>query len=152
MSILPARDVVPDGAGPPAGGVVPPTTPGNANKIQLGITSFGNPVRAGARATYQIIIQNGPTDDEQVRLRVLFPAELTPDPTTISTNAGVRANLVGNELRFEPIAQIRSGERLEFQISVTVNQPGVRNITAELVSRNSPTPIRTIEKVDIIGR
>ncbi len=152
MLILPRReaDVVPQGAIPPTGGPTPSAPPA-ANSLQVGITAYGNPVRVGARATYQVILQNGPVDDQQVQLRVLFPAELAPDMTSIRTNAGVEPNLVGNELRFQPIATFRKGERLEFQITVTVKQPGVRNITAEVISRNAPTPIRTVESVDIIG-
>ncbi|MCA9230715.1 MAG: hypothetical protein KDA57_08685 [Planctomycetales bacterium] len=151
MSILPAADVVPPGAQPQP--VTPSVTPpGASNVLRLGITSFADPVRAGASATYQIIVQNGPTADEQVQLRVLFPAELTPNVNEISTNANVQATLVGNELRFEPVAQLRSGERLEFQITVAVNQPGVRNIIAQLASRNVPNPIQEVKSVNIIGR
>ncbi len=151
VSILPARDVVPGDAGSPAH-AGSPTPPSGASNLRLGITSFANPVRAGTRATYQIIIQNGPDADEQVQLRVLFPAEMTPDVSAIRNDAKVRANLIGNELRFDPITQIRPNERLEFVIPVNVNQPGVRNLVAELVSRNVPAPIREIKSVDIIGR
>ena len=52
----------------------------------------------------------------------------------------------------EPITELRIDDRIVFQFTVKVNQTGVRNIAAQLVSKNSPTPIRVIEKVDIIGR
>ena len=120
--------------------------------MRLEITSFADPVRAGSRATYQIIIQNGPASDEQVQLRVLFPAELTPDVRATQNNANVRANLVGNELQFDPIAQIRANERLQFLIPVNVTQQGVRNIVATLSSRNSPTPIQEVKRVEILAR
>jgi len=89
--ILPSRDVVPGGAGPPPGGgasVVPP----GPESLQLGISSYSNPVRVGQRATYEIVIQNGPRDDQQVQLRVLFPAELRAMPAfrpiSPATNCG----------------------------------------------------------------
>jgi len=119
--------------------------------LRLAITSFANPVRAGARATYQILIENtAAVPDEQVQLRVLFPPELTPDVSAVRADVG--ANLVGNELRFSPIAMIRANERLDFLIPVNVNQPGVARIVAKLSSRHMPQPIQKVEEVEILGR
>ena len=65
---------------------------------------------------------------------------MTPNVQGIQNSAQVRATLYGNELRFEPIAQVRAGERLDFMIPVNMLQSGVRNVTAEVISRNSPNP------------
>ncbi len=121
--------------------------------LRLAIVSFADPVRAGQRSSYQILIENsGQTPEEQVQLRVLFPPELVPDVTAIRNDANVRANFVGNELRFDPIATLRANERLEFLIPVNVNQPGVVNLVAELISRAVPQPIQKTKRVEILGR
>lgn len=134
-------------------GVTPELGPTTDNTLRLAIVSFSDPVRAGARTSYQILIENrAQRPEEQVQLRVFFPPELTPDVTSVTNSANVHATLVGNELRFEPIAQIRQNERLEFLIPVTINQPGVVNIAAQLTSRAVTTPVQQTEQVEILGR
>jgi hypothetical protein len=121
--------------------------------LRLQIVSFSDPVRAGTRATYQILVANrAAAPEEQVQLRVVFPPELTPDVAAMRNDANVRGTLVGNELRFDPIAQIRADERLEFLIPVNVNQPGVVNIVAQLVSRAVTQPVEQTKRVEILGR
>jgi len=121
--------------------------------LRLAIVSFSDPVRAGTRATYQILIENtAQTPEQQVQLRVFFPPELAPDVAAITNRANVRSTLDRNELQFEPIAQLRANERLEFLIPVSVNQPGVVNIVARLSSRAVTTPVEKTKRVEILGR
>lgn len=145
MEILPRRD------GAAAGGA--DVVPAQLGTLRLEIVSFSDPVRAGSRATYQILIANrARAPEEQVQLRVLFPPELIPDVTAIRNDANVRATVVGNELRFEPIAQVRADERLEFLVPVNVNQPGVVNVVAQLTSRAVQQPVEYTKRVEILGR
>jgi uncharacterized repeat protein (TIGR01451 family) len=145
VEVLPRRD----GAGAGAADV----GPAQAGTLRLEIVSFSDPVRAGTRATYQILVANrAAAPEEQVQLRVVFPPELTPDLAAMRNDANVRGTLVGNELRFDPIAQIRADERLEFLIPVNVNQPGVVNIVAQLVSRAVTQPVEQTKRVEILGR
>jgi uncharacterized repeat protein (TIGR01451 family) len=121
--------------------------------LRLAIVSFSDPVRAGTRATYQFLIENkAQTPEQQVQLRVFFPPELTPDVLAMTNSANVRGTLVGNELRFDPIAQVRANERLEFLIPVSINKPGVVNITAQLASQAVSTPVEKTIEVEILGR
>jgi hypothetical protein len=146
VEVLPQRD---GGAGG-AGNVAPAAGDGT---LRLQIVSFADPVRAGTRATYQILVANrAGAPEEQVQLRVLFPPELTPDIAAMRNDANVRGAMVGNELRFDPIAQVRPDERLEFVIPVNVNQPGVVNIVAQLVSRAVTQPVEQTKQVEILGR
>lgn len=146
VEILPRRDAT-------GGGAADAGAAAGEGTLRLQIVSFANPVRAGTSATYQILLANrAQTTEEQVELRVLFPAELRPDVTAIRNSASVRATLVGNELRFEPIAQVRPDEVLEFVIPVNVNQAGVGNIAAQVVSRAVRQPVEKTLGVEILGR
>lgn len=147
---------------PPKGGnvqpnVVPPAdggnNPANTGGLAMEIISFANPVRAGTQTSFQIAIRNNvATSDQQVRLRVLFPAELTPNVAAIQNDANVRAQFSNGELLFEPIAEVRPNERFTFLIPCTVLQPGVRNITAQLVSQNMPLAIQEVKEIQILSR
>ncbi len=161
--IRPGQDVAPPATPAPGGGVFPGVNPpapsgGAANPnttgaLQMELLAFANPVQAGTRTTYQIVIRNsGTTPDQQVRLRVLFPAELTPDVAAIRNDANVRARFDKGELLFEPIKEMRTNERLEFVIPCNVNQPGVRNVTAELFSQNMPQGLQQSKSIEILGR
>lgn len=153
-------DVTPPVTPAPGGnvlpGVVPPT--GGAGGTTSGgllmeILSFANPVLAGTQTSFQIVIRNNTnTPDQQVQLRVLFPAELTPDVTAIRNEASVRAQFSNGELLFEPINTLRPGERIGFVIPCNVLQAGSRTVTAELISRNMPQSIQQTKEIEIIGR
>ncbi|MGI9427579.1 MAG: hypothetical protein ACR2NM_02895 [Bythopirellula sp.] len=154
-------DVVPPVA-PPAGGdvvpnVVPPANgavgPNATGPLQLELIPLANPVRAGTRLTFRLAIRNAATTaDQQVRLRVLFPPELEPDVAAIRNDANIQAQFNNGELLFEPISEMRANERLEFVIPCNVNQQGVRNVTAELISRNLPQGVQQTKEIQILGR
>ena len=55
------------------------------------------------------------------------------------------AQFQNGELLFAPVETLRPGERLTFVIPCNANQQGVRRVTAELISRNMPQPIRQIK-------
>lgn len=144
VEILPS----PGGAasGQPA---IPPVD--NGTSLRMSIMAYDNPVRAGTKATYLIVVRNATAVvDEQVALSVLFPPELAPDVSAVQ--ADVRVQLVGNELRFEPVATLRADEKLSFTIPAYANQPGVVQIVANLASRNMPQVLQVAEKVEILGR
>ncbi|NOY41698.1 MAG: hypothetical protein GXP26_07680 [Planctomycetes bacterium] len=148
----PSRDVLP--AGPPSANVVPPgTAPGGGTLAVEIIPLSASELRVSQLARYQIVIANrASTPDEQVRLVVTFPPELRPDVSAVSNSAKVGAQMVGNQLQFQPVAQLQPGEKIDFVIPVSVNQQGTRNITAEVTSRSVTTPIRDVEQVTIYGR
>lgn len=132
MEILPARSA----AAPPAG----PAAAGAAGTLSVQTSFFGT-ARAGARTTFQVTLANrAATPDEQVQLRILFPPELTPDVSSTQMPPGVQAEIVGNELRFTPIASLRAGDPAAFMIPMNANQPGRVEVTAQAVSRNVPLP------------
>ena len=162
--IRPSRDVVPGVEPAPGGDVLPdvtppadvgvaPANPAAADGLNMEILLFANPVRAGTQTTFQIVIgNNAATSDQQVQLRVIFPRELTPDVAAIQTDASVPAQFNNGELLFAPVAELRAGERVTFAIPCSVNQQGIRDLTAVLTSRTLPQGIRQTQKVEIIGR
>jgi hypothetical protein len=137
---------------PGAGGatdVVPPAG-GAAGGLRLSIWPYNPKPIAGARATYQFFVENGSsTPDEQVQLSVNFPPELVPDMATVQ--ADVAAQLVGNELVFNPVAMIRANERLSFTVTTSVRRAGIVNVTARAVSGNFPTGVQKTEQVEVVG-
>jgi uncharacterized repeat protein (TIGR01451 family) len=137
---------------PGAGGaadVIPPAD-GGSGRLRLSIWPYNPKPIAGSRATYQFFIENGASSpDEQVQLSVSFPPELVPDMATVQ--ADVAAQLVGNELQFNPVAMIRANERLSFTVTTSVRRAGIVNVTAKAVSAKFPTGVQKTEQVEIVG-
>jgi hypothetical protein len=92
---------------------------------------------------------NAATPDENLQLRVIFPPELGPDMSTVQADVG--AQLVGNELRFNPVAQIRPNERLSFTVTTSVIRAGIVNVTAQVISTKFPQGVQKTEQVEIVG-
>jgi uncharacterized repeat protein (TIGR01451 family) len=138
--------------GPGVGGptdVVPPAG-GGVGGLRLSISPYNPKPIVGSRATYQFYVENGcNTPDEQVQLRVSFPPELVPDMATV--RADVTAQLVGNELQFNPVAVIRANERLSFTVTTSVLRAGIVNVTANVVSAKFPAGVQKVEQVEIVG-
>ena len=120
-------------------------------ELRMDIKSYANPLREGIRTKYAIVVKNSASvSDEQVVLRVQFPQELTPDATSIKSI--VPAHVSGNVMQFDPVASLRSGESISFEIPVTVNRAGRGHIRAVLSSNNTPHGIRAVAPIEVIGR
>jgi uncharacterized repeat protein (TIGR01451 family) len=147
LEILPPRT-----AAAPSGPELGTAAGAAANTLSVQTMFFNRPARAGARATCQITVANlSETPDEQVQLRVIFPPELTPDSQAVQPPPNVRPEVVGNELRFTPIAMLRQGEKAAFLIPMNATQPGVVEVVAQAISRNAPLPgVSKTETLEII--
>ncbi|MCG8449517.1 MAG: hypothetical protein MI725_08060, partial [Pirellulales bacterium] len=85
IHILPSRDVVPAPDVVPQPGGVFPTNPVAPGGLALDLRSLSAiPARVGTPAKYEIVVvNNSATSDNQLRLRVLFPAGIVPDPASL---------------------------------------------------------------------
>ncbi|MEM9353260.1 MAG: hypothetical protein AAGA92_09620 [Planctomycetota bacterium] len=135
------------GAGPgqnPAGGGQP--------TLRVSIDSFRTTMRQGSRATVDIQLTNrAAVSDRNVQLRVIFSPELVPDGNSISADVG--STVVGNEVRFNPVNEIRANEMpLRFVIPIDALSTGYGRITAEAVSANVPQGVSTAVNIEVINR
>ena len=89
----------------------------------------------------------GQQTERQVATRVLLPAELTPDPTQIQPQSEVQ--VIGNEIRFTPIAEFAPGQQKQYVIPVTAARPGRVKVTAQIaVGQVTSAPVES-EPIDI---
>ena len=146
-------DVVPGGTGTLETDVVPGAAAGTSLAVGISVLADPGQIRAGTRTDFQIVVANrAATPDEQVTLVVTFPPDLVPDVSGITNNASVSARQVGNEVHFQPVARIEGMGRLDFRIPVSSTQPGVKDISAMITSRNVIIPITDRKSVTILSR
>ncbi len=137
----------PGDAGP--ADVVPPAGAA-ATGLRLSISPYNKKPLSGSRATYQFFVENNtPNTEKQVQLSVSFPPEIVPDMATLQ--ADVAGQLVGNELRFNPIAELRANERRSYTVTTSVLRAGIVDVVATVTSQTNPQGVQKTEQVEIVG-
>ncbi len=126
-------------------------TGGGQSTLRLSITPYLLEMRQNSRTTVDVQLANrGAMSDRNVQLRVIFTPELVPDANLI--RADVASSVVGNEVRFNPVSELRPNEPLRFSIPIDAFSTGVGTITAEAVSANVPQPISESVQIEVINR
>jgi uncharacterized repeat protein (TIGR01451 family) len=126
------------------------TAPGGAAAGGLSMLAGDllDPVRLGKGLTYEILVSNdGQTTDTQVTVVATVPNGMTPD--RIGTSGPGESTITGQTVRFDPVADIRPGEKLSYRVRVLARQPGTLTFRAELTSRNQPQPLIVEETTQV---
>jgi hypothetical protein len=130
LEILPQLD-----GGARAPGAVAPSTSG----LKLTIGETKNPARVREKQVVYVNIENsGQQTETKVAVRVILPPELTPDPTQIQPQND--ATILGQEIRFTTIAELRPGEKRQYVVPVTPNRAGQIQIRAQVAAASLRTP------------
>ncbi len=121
--------------------------------LELSVTDLRDPVETGKELTYEILVRNaGSTSDTNVAVVVTVPDQMTPLPVGTSGASGPgRFNIQGKQILFEPIAEVRAGERLRYQVRVRADRVGEIRLRVEVRSTRAPTPLVEEEATRIIG-
>lgn len=125
-------------------GSQPGTTPGTATPpapsgLQLSIAVGRNPARVGEKQIITITVaNNGQQNESEVAMRLILPAQLTVDTTQIQPQT--EAQVFGQEIRFNPVADFPAGNQKQYIIPVTPNSIGQAQITAQLAAKSLGQP------------
>jgi uncharacterized repeat protein (TIGR01451 family) len=131
--------------------IVPAATGGPVNPaatIALTVTDRGDPVRVGDQFSYVLSVQNaGDRPDADIALVVSLPDGITFRGAT----GPAEYRLVGRELQFSPIRELRTIDSLTFVIQVQADRPGTARLAAKATSRATPQGVVTEETTLITG-
>jgi uncharacterized repeat protein (TIGR01451 family) len=127
--------------------VRPPGAPGTAApNLRITITENTNPARTGQKVTLFVNVTNaGQQVAQNVALSLLLPQGMTPDATQIQP-AG-QATLLGQEIRFQPIAELEPQGEARYVIPATVGQPGDVQVRAAVTATGLTEFIRADSNV-----
>ncbi len=119
-----------------------------ASKLSVAVADQADPIRAGGDTTYQIVVTNsGVGPARQVALAVTVSPEMTI--TKVQTSP-VRGTMFPRSVRFTPIAEVRAGESITFELRVRGDRAGTGNLHAEVTSDRDKTPIAADESTQIL--
>ncbi len=131
---------------PPAASVAPTITPGN---LSLAVADDIDPARVGSEIIYQIVLTNKSQESDR---QVLVTAQLPPGVTLrgIKVSGTAKATITQRTFRFPPIAELRAGETVTYDVRVRVDQPGSVQFTTDVTSLRQPTPVTAETTTEIL--
>jgi hypothetical protein len=138
VEILPAL-----GSGTPSTGATPGTNGAAALAVTTGlkltISENKNPARLREKQTIYITVENsGQQTETKVNVRAILPPEMTIDAAQIQPQN--EATVLGQEVRFATISELRPGDQRRYVIPVTPNRAGQVQVRAQMASSNLTTP------------
>lgn len=126
---------------------------GEPDGSQLFVEMFtlGAQFPVDGNVTYEVRITNrGNQPDRNVVLTVRVPQGLSP--LEVTEGAPARHTIDGQEIRFEPIQEIRKGEAIEpFRIVVRALQPGRHMVVASVTSEREITPVISQQETNVFA-
>lgn len=123
---------------------------GRSNTLSIDMVDTRDPVAVGNEATYEVrVTNNSSVPDRQVVVTITLPNEMTP---ANGSNGPSQFALTGRTYQFAPIAEMRAGETLTFQIRGIARQVGTAVGRASAVSQASPTPVSAEAQTNIIAQ
>jgi uncharacterized repeat protein (TIGR01451 family) len=119
--------------------------------ISVVIAEDADPVTVEDQATYNIRVTNhGQTSDRQVVLVVTVPAGMFPLHIGTQGPGTVRTSIDGQTVRFDPIAEMKPGDRLDYKVKVRAEKPGAARCRAQVTSQNLKSPVVVEETTQVI--
>lgn len=124
-----------------------PSTPLAPGKITLSIADTVEPVKVGEETVYDIVVKNeSPSADNQLVLTVT----ISPEVSLTGVTGPVGAKFPAGVVRFDPVAEIRAGEILTYQLKVKGQQTGTARVKVEVSSQRLARPVTDEEATSVI--
>jgi uncharacterized repeat protein (TIGR01451 family) len=112
--------------------------PGGTSDLRLQVTGRNNPVKVGSEASYSIVVTNAGTNSQrQVTLSVTVPDNMT----FVTAQGPANSSPNGQNVRFEPILEMRPGETITFDLRLRANAKGPANVAAQVTSSTTTQPL-----------
>jgi hypothetical protein len=108
--------------------------------LTIDVIDLADPIPKGTELTIKIIVSNaGTLSERNVSVVATVPSGMIPVETDPSEPG--RRTIDGQTVRFDPIAEIRPGERREYRMTVRAQRAGQLAVRAELTGGNLRQPL-----------
>ena len=105
--------------------------------LTIQVIDLVDPVPKGDELTYKIIVSNdGALSDQNVGVVATLPRGMIP----LQAGPG-RRTITGQIVRFDPVAEIRPGDKREYRVVVRTLLAGQLTFRTELTSDKLPQPL-----------
>jgi uncharacterized repeat protein (TIGR01451 family) len=108
--------------------------------LKIDVIDLSDPVPKGTELTIKIIVSNaGTLSERNVSVVATIPSGMSPVEADPSEPG--RRTITGQTVRFDPVAEIRPGERREYRMTVLTQRAGQFAVRAELTGGNLRQPL-----------
>lgn len=123
---------------PPTATTTPGATP--SGRLSVTLSDSYDPVTLGKRVGYDIVVKNESSlPDKDIVLTVTVPPQMAPRSTgNLGPGNSLDAAVNGQEIRFSPLAEMRSAETVLYRVTVDTVKAGVGAVRVSVTSKNSP--------------
>lgn len=121
------------------------------SNLTMSVADLRDPVNVDKEVTYEIrVTNNGRTSDRRVTVTAIVPEGMMAAP--LGTSGPAKFDISGPTVRFQPVAEIRSGETLTYRVRVRARRPGIIQFKAQLTSQNSQRAMTVEEQTEILAQ
>ena len=117
-----------------------------ASELVFSISDLNDPIEVGTDTSYEVRVSN---KGSRPATNVVLAAGLPGEIKLVSGEGPSRATAKGQQISFEPIARINSGEEVIFHIHAQGLRPGDHLIRVQLSSDEFPTPVTKEESTQV---
>jgi uncharacterized repeat protein (TIGR01451 family) len=122
---------------PPAEPRMAPSQPPEPGNLKVTVTDDVDPARVGQTITYRIAVTNQSSEsDRQVVVRANVP-----ELVSVQAIRGSQFQRFQDTLRFTPIAELRAGETVNFEIRCRAISPGAGRVSVDVSSLRVPNAL-----------
>lgn len=114
-------------------------------ELTFTIDQDADPIELSASTTYTVEVRNVGRPDRNVELSLQLP----PGSEVLKVDAPVQARVEGDQLRFDPIAQMDGRTSQKFRVEVRHGKVGTQKVSAQLRSQNRPTLVIKEEATEV---
>ncbi len=129
----------------------PPAAPGQVQgELSVAIAEQADPVRVGGESTYHIVVTNkSKSSDKQLVVSISVPKQLR----IVSVGApGATPSFAQREVRFSPIAEIRAGESITYELKVQAAEVGSAEVRVSVSTTGVPGGTSATETTQVLPR
>ena len=126
-----------------------PTTPAGKG-LKVTVSDNHDPIGIDKKLTYTITVTNESFQpDRNLVLTVTVPPQMSPRKTGNTGPGNLDAQVIGQEIVFDRLAEIRGGESLPYRVVVDTRRAGVGVLRVKLLGNNSAFPVTDQEETTV---
>lgn len=112
------------------------------------VVDVADPIGVGEETSYEVVVSNqGSKESTNVQITAVLPPELT----AVSAEGPTRFDVVGQQVRFEPLPRLAARQETTYRIVVAGAQPGDARFRVQLLSDDMRTPVTKEESTRVYG-
>lgn len=121
-----------------------------ASKLSVSVADLHDPLPQGKELTYEIRIANGNSVAVRI-MSVVANAESGLTPVEIGTSGPTAMKLDRQQVRFDPVARMESGETLTYRVRARADKIGSVSLRVEVSGQDLGQPIVVTEATKVLA-